>query len=115
MTPHPLRGEVWRVDLDPVRGHEQGRVRPALIVSNNIVNRGSAALVTIVPITSTDRRIPSFIEIQPPEGGLPHISFVIADQVRTISSLRLLKRYGVVSDQVLLVVEKRLRFLLAVR
>ena len=34
----PLCGDVWRVDFEPVRGHEQGRTRPALIISNDVIN-----------------------------------------------------------------------------
>src|SRR5438093_1386714 len=104
------RGEVWRVDLDPVRGHEQGRIRPALVVSNDILNHGPAALVTIVPITTKARAIRSFLRIDPPEGGLPQTSYIICDQVRTISKERLAKRFGVVSASVLEEVDKRLKF-----
>src|SRR5437763_16837121 len=97
VTASPLRDEIWRVNLEPVRGHEQGRVRPALIVSNDIYNRGAIGLVTIVPITTKERPIRSFLRIEPPEGGLPQPSFVICDQVRTISKERLGKRFGSVS------------------
>jgi mRNA interferase MazF len=34
----PLRGEVWMIDLDPTRGHEQGGKRPGLIVSDDVFN-----------------------------------------------------------------------------
>nr|WP_084062346.1 type II toxin-antitoxin system PemK/MazF family toxin [Desulfofundulus thermosubterraneus] len=29
----PKRGEIWLVDLNPVRGHEQAGKRPALVIS----------------------------------------------------------------------------------
>ncbi len=112
MTPSPSRGEVWRVDLEPVRGHEQGRVRPALVISNDVFNHGPVGLVTIVPITTKSRPIRTFLRIDPPEGGLPQVSFIICDQVRTISKERLLKPFGAVSDPILAEVEQRLRFLL---
>jgi mRNA interferase MazF len=115
MTPSPSRGEVWRVDLEPVRGHEQGRVRPALIVSNDVLNHGPSGLVTIVPITTKPRPIRAFLRIDPPEGGLTQISFIICDQVRTISSTRLGKHFGAVSPAILAEVERRLRFLLELR
>ncbi len=112
LLPSPVRGEIWRVDLEPVRGHEQGRTRPALVVSNDIVNHGPGGLVTVVPITTKAKPIRSFLKIEPPEGGLPQMSFIICDQVRTISKQRLTKRYGAVSPEVLLEVERRLTFLL---
>jgi len=35
LTEYPKRGEIWLVSLEPVTGHEIGKVRPALIISNN--------------------------------------------------------------------------------
>ena len=106
------RGEIWRVDLKPIRGHEQGRVRPALIISNDILNRGPAGLVTVVPLTTKPRPIRSFLEIHPPDGGLQKTSYIICDQVRTISTERLGKRFGAISKAMLAEVERRLKFLM---
>jgi mRNA interferase MazF len=110
---NPTRGEAWRADLDPVRGHEQGRTRPVLVASNNVFNCGPGELVTVVPITSKFRPIRAYLRINPPEGGLPQTSYIICDQIRTISRERLSKRFGVVSKQTLTEVEERLKFLLA--
>ncbi len=112
MKAPPLRGEVWRTDFEPVRGHEQGRTRPALIISNDILNSGAAGMVTVVPITSKARPVRSFLKINPPEGGLPQTSYIICDQIRTISKDRLGKRFGSVSSVVIAEVERRLKFLL---
>jgi len=109
------RGEVWRVDLEPVGGHEQGRVRPALIVSASILNRGASGLVTVVPITSKGRPVRSFLRIDPPEGGISKTSFLICDQIRTISTDRLLRRLGAARPLTMAQVEERLKFLLDLR
>lgn len=113
--PVPSRGEVWRVDLEPVRGHEQGRVRPALILSNNVVNHGPSGLVTVVPMTTKARPLRSFLKVEPPEGGVQKTSYIICDQVRTISAERLGRRFGSVSGKTLIEVERRVRFLLDLR
>lgn len=110
-----LRGEVWRVDFEPVRGHEQGRSRPALVISNNVLNSSAAGLVTVVPITTKSRPIRSFLKIEPPEGGLRQTSYLICDQVRTIAKERLGKKFGSVSPMVLAEVERRLKFMLDFR
>lgn len=115
MAGSPSRGEVWRVDLEPVRGHEQGRLRPALVVSTDILNHGPANLVTVVPITTKGKPLRSFLRIDPPEGGLPQTSYIICDQLRTIAKERLSKRFGSVSPPVLSEVEERLKFLLDLR
>jgi mRNA interferase MazF len=111
----PWRGEVWRVEFDPVRGHEQGRVRLALVVSNDTFNHSAAGLVTVIPMTTKGRPVRSFLPIQPPEGGLQKTSYIMCDQVRTVSKDRLARRFGTVSASTLAEVELRLKFLLALR
>jgi mRNA interferase MazF len=110
--PPPRRGEIWRVDFEPVRGHEQGRTRPALIISNDVVNQSPANMVTVVPITTKERKLRSYLRLDPPAGGLTQTSYIICDQVRTISKERLSKKYGVLNRTILAEVEIRLKFLL---
>jgi len=98
--------------LEPVRGHEQGRVRPVLVISNNTLNHGHSGLVTVVPMTTKGRPLRSFVRIDPSEGGVSKTSFVMCDQIRTISSERLSRRFGAVSPARLAEVEMRIRFLL---
>ena len=113
MNAFPVRGDVWRANLDPVRGHEQGRVRPVLVVSNNVFNRGPSELVTVIPIANKFRPIRAYLRIESPEGGLPQTSYIICDQIRTLSRDRLNKRFGTVSSKTLAEVGERLKFLLA--
>lgn len=54
----PSRGEVWLVDLNPVRGHEQTGRRPSLVISVDGFNYGPAGLVVIIPITTKAKGIP---------------------------------------------------------
>ncbi len=108
----PSRDEVWLADLNPAVGHEQGGVRPALIVSNDRFNRSPAGLVVIAPITGTDRGLIAHVQIDPPEGGLVKSSFIMTDQVRTISKQRLTKRLGTISQGTRAEIEARLRVFL---
>lgn len=108
-----LRGSVWMVDLEPVRGHEQGRKRPCLIISENMFNSSAADLVVVIPLTSKFRPLNWFIQIDPPEGGLAMRSYIITNQIRTITKDRLgSKCLGNVSSSTLKQVEQRLQFLL---
>jgi mRNA interferase MazF len=106
------RGEIWLVDLNPTKGREQTGVRPALVVSVDIFNHGPAELTVIVPITSKAKGIPLHVEIIPPEGGLTMSSFAKCEDVRSISTSRLVNRLGKVSNQTIGLVEDRLRVLL---
>ncbi|MDQ3814514.1 MAG: type II toxin-antitoxin system PemK/MazF family toxin, partial [Armatimonadota bacterium] len=81
-VPKPLRGEVWRAELDPVRGHEQGGTRPVLIVSDDAFNTGPAALCIALPFTSKDKRIPWHVAVAPPEGGLTMPSWIKCEDIR---------------------------------
>lgn len=108
----PARGEVWLADLDPTQGHEQTGRRPVLIVSDDIFNRGPARLVIALPMTSVLKSIPSHVRVLPPEGGLQRPTAILCEAVRSISTSRLLRRWGTVSTGTLSQVEDALRVLL---
>lgn len=108
----PSRGEVWTVDLDPTRGHEQAGRRPGLIVSVDRFNHGAAGLVVILPLTSKAKGIPFHVELSPPEGGVKDRSYIKCEEVRSVAKERLAERWGVVSPQTMEQVEDRLRILL---
>jgi mRNA interferase MazF len=112
--PLPSRGDVWLVDLNPTRGHEQAGVRPALVVSTNLFNQGPAGLVVVLPLTTTQRDIPLHVAIDPPEGGLRQRSFAKCEDIRSIASERLRERWGTVVPATLRLVEDRLRVLLEI-
>lgn len=115
MSMSARRGDVWWVDLDPVRGREQGRTRPALVISADVFNLGPAGLVIVVPITTADRGIPTHIEILPSEGGLTRRSFAKVEDVRSISTLRLQNRIGRVKVDTLRQIEGVLVILLGIQ
>lgn len=99
---HPKQREIWLFDPDPVIGRELGyKPRPALIISNNIINQGPSNMVIIVPCTSKQKHVPSHIRIDPPNGGLELISFIVCEQIRSISKARLIKKYGIVDTRIL--------------
>jgi len=88
------RGEIRLVDLDPVRGSEASKRRPAVIVSNDRANSMAAqvgrGVVTVVPVTSNIDRIFPFQALLPAGAtGLPQDSKAQAEQVRAISVERL--------------------------
>lgn len=111
----PSRGEIWLVDLDPVVGHEQGRKRPALVISDDTLNHGPSGLVTVVPITKTQRNIPIHVCIKRGQGGLTMDSTILCDQVRTISRERLIKPYETVEAPVMQAVEENVKFALGLK
>lgn len=109
----PSRGDIWLVDLNPPRGHEQAGKRPGFIISVDQFNRGPAGLVVVLPVTTKEKGIPFHVEIKPPEGGVKKRSFIKCEDIRSVSIDRLLKYVGAVSDQVFEDVDDRLRILLS--
>lgn len=108
----PLRGEIWLVDLNPTRGHEQAGKRPGIVVSVDLFNQGPAELVVILPITTKAKGIPFHVKINISEGGITKRSFIKSEDIRSITKERLLKRMGRVSDETMKAIEDRLRILL---
>ncbi len=106
------RGDVWEAEFDPVPGHEQAGRQPAVVVSSDNMNQGPSELVMVVPVTRRDRRVPSQVALQPPEGGMTAPSFVMCEQLRTCSLGRLVRRRGSVSVTAMREIEARLRLLL---
>ena len=71
------RGEIRLVDLEPVRGAEADKQRPAVIVSNdganNTAQRLGRGVVTVVPVTSNVERVYPFQVLLPAGAtGLRH-------------------------------------------
>lgn len=104
----PRFGEVWWVDLDPVRGHEQGRRRPGLVVSVDEFNQLPHGLVWLVPITTKLQKHSFAVELSPPEGGLSSRSVALCHHLRTASVDRLERRLGAVSEATIRAVLRRL-------
>jgi len=104
----PKRGQIWFVSLDPVVGHEIGKRRPALIISNDRNNQ-FAETVTVLPITSkTEKIYPFEIFLSKEETNLPKDSKVKCNQIRTVDKKRLAKFVGNLSSERLKNVEQAL-------
>lgn len=93
------RGEIRLVDLEPVRGSEASKRRPAVIVSNDGANvwaaRSGRGVVTVVPVTSATAVVHPFQVLLPAAAtGLERDSKAQAEQVRSVSVERLGPRVG---------------------
>jgi mRNA interferase MazF len=108
----PSRGDIWDLDLNPVKGREQAGFRPALILSVDLFNAGPSELIVAVPLTCSDKKIRWHVPIKPPEGGVSALSFIKCEDLRSLSRDRLIRFRGRVSQATLLEVEDRTRILL---
>ncbi len=108
------RGELWLIDFGEPLAHEQGFIRPGVVVSHDGLNRSAADLVIAVPVTRTRRGLPSHVEIDSGAGtGLSDPSYAQAEQVRAIGAHRLVQRLGAVDVVTQRNIEQALRRMLA--
>jgi mRNA interferase MazF len=112
------RGDVYWVDLEPVRGSEANKTRPAVIVSNDAANRAARrtrrGVVTIVPVTSNVGRVYPFqVLLRANDCGLSADSKAQAEQVRTVATDRIRAKAGSVPPDVLVRLDAALRTHLA--
>jgi mRNA interferase MazF len=105
---------VWLVDFGTPIGHEQGYRRPAVVVSDDRLNRSRAGLAIVVPVTANRRGLPSHIELERSSGtGLKEISYAKGEDINSVSTERLVRRLGSVGVVQLTQLTDVLRVLLA--
>ena len=108
----PRRGDVWLIDFgDPV-GREQAGIRPAVVVSADLLNDGPAGVVVVVPLTTAARGLPSHVEISAEHSGLDEVSYAKCEDVKSVSEQRLVNRLGSVDPAPQWETARVLRFLL---
>jgi len=112
------RGEIRLIDLDPARGSEARKRRPAVIVSNDGANGAAARLgrgvITIVPVTSSvDRVYPFQVLLPGDETGMNRDSKAQAEQVRSVDMERVGPTVGMVRGPLIDALDQALRVHLA--
>jgi mRNA interferase MazF len=93
-----LRGEIRWADLNPVKGKKQAGLRPVVILSQDVFNERSGTVIAVA-ITSQPQRagFPLTLELAP--SNLPKRSWVKISQIRTLSTERIGKKIGAVSQE----------------
>ena len=93
------RGDVYFVDLDPVRGREQAGRRPAVVLSVNAINQLPLVVTVVIGTSGANvrRDYPSNARITPEESGLPRESVFLGFQIRSIDADRFDGRPSVAS------------------
>lgn len=105
---NPKRGEVWRANLDPARGSEQGKTRPVVVLSEPPTGRSTIRLCA--PLMNAKREHGALfwcIAFTPDTAnGLTKDSTADAAQTRALDITRFEARLGfVATDELDLITE----------
>lgn len=106
------RGELYDLDLGQPVGHEPAFERPAVVVSSDIVNNSPGQLVIVVPVSTRAYGLRSHVELDAASTGLGGPSFARCDQIRVVSTRRLLGRRGQVPVEQMQSIDRALQFIL---
>ena len=94
-------GSVVWVNLDPTVGREQAGRRPAVVIASAGYLRAVAELAIVVPATTTQRGWPQHVRLTGPALALPHPTFAMTEQPRTISRRHIATAAGKVDAECL--------------
>ena len=81
------RGDIYLADFDPVRGSEQGGIRPCLVISNNIGNRCGPTVIVAAITSKKKNNQPTHCFLEAVQ-GLEYKSYVLLEQIRAIDKQR---------------------------
>ncbi len=97
------RWRIFLANLDPVKGSEQGKIRPVLVISSEEINK-LLPVANVLPITSkkTDRKIyPNEVMLKKGIANIERDSIVLCYQIRTLDKSRLIKEIGKIEEDLL--------------
>jgi len=97
------QSDIWLIDLDPTKGAEIQKIRPAIIVNDDSLGR--LPLKVVVPITDWKDRYaiaPWMIKIKPnSRNGFSKTSAADCFQIRSVSKERMIKKVGSIDESTL--------------
>lgn len=79
------RGDIVLADLEPVKGSEQGKTRPCLIIQNDVGNMASPTTIIAAITSKTEKEYPFTVLVLAGEGNLTKDSLILCNQLRTVS------------------------------
>ncbi len=74
------QGDIIVMNFNPQQGHEQNGRRPALVVSNTLLNEHSS-LIMVCPITNTDKSHPFHVNL---DDSTSVKGVILADQAKML-------------------------------
>jgi mRNA interferase MazF len=107
------RSQIYFVNLNPVRGREQGGQRPVLILSADVINQAPLVVTVIVGTKGANipQDFPSNVRVSPEESGLPLETVFLCFQLRSLDKGRFPEQpAGELSETKMMEVEAAVRY-----
>lgn len=95
-----IRGDIYYIRLgNEGVGSEQKGDRYAVIIQNNIGNKHSPTVIVAFISTAIHKaKLPTHVEIDPNNSGVPEPSIIMCEQLRTVDKSRLVRKVGHLSE-----------------
>jgi len=106
----PKRGEIYLVNFEPSFGHEIKKIRPALVIQNDVSNEYSRITI-VAAITSQFKNPPRPREVilDGHKTGLLKTSAVVLSQIQSVDIERLGKKLGKADHATMLHINEALK------
>jgi len=104
------RGDIFYVDLNPIKGSEQAGRRPVIVIQNNVGNKMSPTVI-IAPLTTKkfSKEYPTNVHIKKGTANLKEDSVILLSQIRTIDKKRLERKIGSLFGEILIKVDEAIK------
>jgi len=108
------RGEIYFVDLNPVKGKEQAGYRPVLVVSDNLINAQPlvASVVMGTDARNVQKDYPTNVRVTAKESGLPKDTIFLCFQLRSLDPTRFGKPLGLLLPDRMKEIDQALKLVL---
>lgn len=106
--------EIWIADLSPQIGTEPGKTRPVLVIQTDLLNRIPHPSTIVFPLTTNVKERSEILRVHIKEGtaNLQQSCDVMIDQVRAIDNERLVRKIGMLPDELIQIVKENLQIVM---
>ena len=112
-----VRGEVLEVDFSPARGSEPDKIRPCVVIQNDIGNMYSPVTI-VAAITGAEnvpKKYPVDIPVPKGEGGLTKDSVVQCNLIRCVDENRTVRSMGKLTHKTMRSVDEAIKVSLSIK
>ncbi len=106
--------ELWIADLNPQIGTEPGKTRPVMVVQTNLLNKIPHPSTIVCPLTTNISKESEILRVHLKKGmaNLNEDCDIMIDQIRSIDNKRLIKKVGVLPNDLLGLVKENIKIIL---